>query len=391
MGVSSSIFVHARNRDGAHRRHDPRKAPRQWRSRTIGISACLTLWLWAGLIPAAAETLRIATYNAALTRPGPGLLLRDLRKAEDPAIAAAVQVIVVLDADILLLTGFDYDLDQLALTQFTDTLAGSGRNYPYRFAIRPNTGQGTGLDLDDDGLFGGPGDAQGYGRFTGEGGMAVLSRLPIVQNEVRDFSQFLWRDLPDALLFDGMKPDAVAIQRLSSTGHWDVPVALPGGLRLHLLAWAATPPVFDGPEDRNGRRNHDEAAFWSALLDGALPMPAPTSPFVVIGDGNLDPYDGDGLAAGILGLLHHPRLQDPAPKGGSGREDPGQIGDAALDTADFTAKSGPGGLRVDYVLPSRDLTVVAAGVMWPDAADPMARTLATASRHRPVWVDITLP
>jgi len=30
--------------------------------------------------PVAAETLRIATYNAALTRAGPGLLLRDILK-----------------------------------------------------------------------------------------------------------------------------------------------------------------------------------------------------------------------------------------------------------------------------------------------------------------------
>ena len=329
-----------------------------------------------GALPAFAETLRIATYNIEMSRAGPGLLLRDLQKADDPTIEAAVQVVVALRADVLVLTGFDYDLDQVALAAFCDALAAKGVSYPYRFAAKPNTGVATGLDLDGDGLLGGAGDAQGWGRFLGQGGMAVLSRLPIRTGEMRDFSGFLWRDLPGALLFEGMTPEAAAVQRLSTTGHWDVPVDLPGGGVLHLLAWYATPPVFDGIEDRNGRRNHDEAAFWAALLDGALPIQAPEGSLVILGDGNLDPVDGDGLRDGIMGLLQHPRLQDPLP---------GQ------DTADFSAKTGPGKLRVDYVLPSADLTVLDAGVLWPTPGDALAEVLATASRHRPVWVDIAMP
>ncbi len=83
------------------------------------------------------------------------------------------------------------------------------------------------------------------------------------------------RTLPGALLpeVDGKpfpSPQALAVQRLSSVGHWDVPVLLGAGKRLHLLAFAAGPPVFDGPEDRNGKRNHDEVAFWSLYLDGRL-------------------------------------------------------------------------------------------------------------------------
>lgn len=347
--------------------------------------------LWSFATPALAETLRIATYNVELNRAGPGLLLRDLLKGEDLQIAAVARVITALDADVLLLTGFDYDYDKVALTTFADLLAATTTPYPYLFSTLPNTGMPTGLDVDADGYLGGPGDAQGYGRFSGEGGMAVLSRLPIRVADVREFSAFLWKDIPGALLFDGMTPDAKATQRLSTTAHWEVPIELQGGATLRLLGWYATPPVFDGAEDRNGRRNHDEAAFWARLLDGVLPMPAPALPFVLLGDANLDPVDGDGLPAGIEALITHPALQDPSPRAPHLRAEPGHIGDPGLDTADFTAKNGTGMLRVDYVFPSADLLITGAGVFWPGPDDPMAQTLAAASRHYPVWVDVALP
>jgi endonuclease/exonuclease/phosphatase family metal-dependent hydrolase len=184
-----------------------------------------------------------------------------------------------------------------------------------------------------------------------------------------------------------MAPELQDIQRLATTGFWDVPVMTEAG-PLHLLAWHATPPVFDGPEDRNGRRNHDEAAFWSLLLNGSLPLPPPAGPFVLLGDGNLDPADGDGRREGIAALLAHPALQDPAPRGSHGRAEPAQSGDPALDTALY---DNIGGLRLDYLLPSDGLTVTASGVLWPGPDDPLSADLAAASRHFPVWVDLDLP
>lgn len=334
--------------------------------------------------PAGAEVLRIATWNSDLSREGPGLLARDIARGDDPQVLAALQVIAALDADVLLLTSVDYDRGLVALGLLQDRLAQMGRPYPHVLALRPNTGMQSGLDLDADGRLGEPEDAQGWGRFSGEGGMAILSRLPV--GEVRDFSAFLWADLPGNLIPPGTAPEIRAGQRLSTTGHWDVTVATASG-PLHLLAFHATPPVFDGPEDRNGRRNHDEAVFWTRLLDGALPMEPPPAPFVLLGDANLDPADGDGLTAGISALLAHPAVQDPQPKGGHGRTEPAHKGDPALDTAlyDF------GGLRVDYVLPSAGLDVIGAGVLWPPADDPFAETLSRASRHAPVWVDVDLP
>jgi Endonuclease/Exonuclease/phosphatase family len=347
MGVPASLSFHARYRTWALGRNDPAKAVGQWRW-WAWIGACLIL---AG--PLHAETLRIATYNAELTRDGPGLLLRDIVAGEDAQVAAVIQVIAAADADVLLLTGVDFDYNLVALGALADALAQHGARY---------------------GRLGEARDAMGYGRFAGAEGMAVLSRVPL--GEVTDLSEMLWRDLPGTIAPE-MAADVVAFQRLSTTGHWVVPLELPGGV-VTLLAWSATPPVFDGPEDRNGRRNHDETALWLRLLEGALKVPAPVGPYVVLGVGNLDPVDGDGRNAALLELLA--KTQDVSPVGAMG-----------TDTADFTARNGPGNLRVDYVLPSVDLTVTASGVLWPAPEDPFAAVVSTASRHRLVWVDIALP
>lgn len=332
--------------------------------------------------PALADTVRIATFSPDLSRDGPGLLLRDIRSGKDEQVAAAVQVIAAAGADVLLLTGFDWDHDGAALSAFADLLRAAGADYPHRHASRPNGGMATGLDLDGDGRTGTGDDAQGFGLFSGQGGMALLSRLPL--GEVTDHSALLWRDLPGNLM-PKVAPEVAEVQRLSSTAHWEAPVQV-GGTPLTLLAWSATPPVFDGPEDRNGRRNHDEAAFWLTRL--------PAERFVLLGDTNLDPVDGDGRREGIGALLA--RVQDPHPRSEGAALAPrdganaAQKGDPALDTADWPDADGPGNLRVDVVLPSPDLKVTGSGVLWPAPGQPLADAVAAASRHRLVWVDLDL-
>ncbi len=298
-----------------------------------------------------------------------------------------MRVLAEVDADVLLITGLDYDAQGLTLAALADALARSGAPYLYQVPLRPNSGLATGFDIDGDGRLGGARDAMAYGRYFGEGGMAVLSRLPIDTKNIRDFSAFLWADLPRNLSPD---TDSAlrAQQRLSSNGHYELPLALPSGQTLRLLVYYATPPVFDGPEDRNGRRNHDETAFWLRLMAGELPFDAPKPPFVIMGQASLDPSDGEGRSEALRALLAHSMLQDPAPRGSHGRQEAGQSGDSALDTAIYP---NIGGLRVSYILPSRDAQVIGAGVVWPADSDPHAITLATASQHRPVWVDVTLP
>ena len=341
--------------------------------------------------PIRADPLRVASFNTELQRRGPGLLLRDIERGDDAQLAAVIEVIAGAGADVLALQGIDWDHEGRALAALANRLEAAGATYPHRLALRPNSGLASGLDLDGDGARGGPGDAQGYGEFTGQGGIAVLSRFPILHDGVRDFSGLLWRDLPDALL--PQHPDgspfpsqaALAAQRLSSTGHWVVPIKAPGGV-LSLLTFQAGPPVFDGAEDRNGRRNHDEIAFWRRFLDGAFGAP-PQARIVIAGGANLDPLDGAGRHAAINALLTDPRLSDPRPasEGGARAGDQGHAGPDRLDTVDW---EGPGRLRVDYVLPSSDWTVEGAGVLWPGPGDPGREAALRASRHRLVWVDL---
>lgn len=347
-------------------------------------------------LPVAAERLRLATFNTELSRDGPGLLLQDIEGGDDRQVAAVVAVVATIDPDILVLQSIDWDHGLVTLAALADALSIAGALYPYRLALRPNSGMATGLDLDGDGRLGGAGDAQGYGSFAGTDGMAILSRLPVAEAEVRNLSAMLWRDLPGNLIEpDTLAPGVSDVLRLSTTGHWIVPLITPSGERLTLMTWHATPPVFDGPEDRNGRRNHDETAVWLRVLDGELGAP-PGPPFVVIGNANLDPDATDGRPEALRALLARPDLSDPVPVSdgaafaeGNG-EGPG-VPDPA-DTVDWSDGPGrAGNLRVSYILPSADIQVLDAGVFWPPPDAALSATVAQASRHRLVWTDIELP
>jgi hypothetical protein len=357
--------------------------------------------------PVAAETLRVAAWDVGLARDAAGELLGELARPPSPQLAAIATVLRAARPDILLLSGIDDDHQGMALAAFADLLASGpdGLAFPHRFRAAVNAGEPSGFDLNGNGKRTDWADGWGWGRFPGSGGMAVLSRLPIDVEAARSFRLLRWRDLPGALLptkDDGTAfpdPAAASELRLSSRSHWDVPLVLPGGGRLHLLAAAPTPPLFDGTEGFNRRRNHDEIGFWTAWLGGAVlpddtgqPATAPHAGFVVLGNLNADPFDGAGLRDGIAGLLAHPRLKDPRPAGEGGRAaaSPGHAGPPELDTADWD-EAGPGNLRVDYVLPSVDLEIAGAGVFWPAPGEPFAHAAAAASAHRLVWVDIALP
>ncbi|MBL4627841.1 MAG: endonuclease/exonuclease/phosphatase family protein [Roseicyclus sp.] len=288
----------------------------------------------------------------------------------EDVVEATVAVILEVRPDILTLQDFDYDADGLALAALAEALAQGGLYYPHQLVLRPNTGWPTGFDLDGDGYSDGPRDAHGYGRFNGSGGIALLSRYPL--GEVRNFSDLLWRDLPDSAA-EGVTPAAaLPILRLHTVAAWDVAVQVPGGT-FHVLMSHATTPVFDGPEDRNGLRNADEVRFWQLYLEGWSPDGRAFSAehFAIMGTLNVDPDRGEGLQAPLLALLNHPAVQDPGPDS---------------PTTDWDEPT-PGNLRVDYILPARSLHVQGAGVLWPSDG-PLAEVVEEASDHRLIWVDV---
>ncbi|MCF2905874.1 endonuclease/exonuclease/phosphatase family protein [Octadecabacter sp. CECT 8868] len=321
-------------------------------------------------------------------------MLRDLIRGEDPEIDAISTVIDQVSPDVLLLTDFDYDAGDAALAAFSAQLDSP---FPYLFSAQPNAGVHTGLDMDGDGRTGDARDALGYGRFLGDGGMAILSRYEISKDDIRNLTELLWKDVPGATLptLDGEPFPSQQVHDMipvSSTGHWIVPV-LVGPQRVSLLAFAATAPVFDGPEDFNGLRNRDELRVWEAVLDGQIGA-TPERP-ILIGNVNAEPFDGEGFRDGIAGVLARSDLQDPQPasEGGADAMNVGHQGNPAFDTADWS-EDGPGNLRVSYVLPSSDLSVVGAGVFWPALDDPLASLLGSdglaAGPHHLVWVDIRI-
>lgn len=292
-------------------------------------------------------------------------------------------MIAAADADILLLLNVDHDAGHAALDALAETLAAGGQPYPHRLALPPNSGRPTGVDLDGDGRSWRARDAVGFGFFTGDGGMALLSRHPI--GAVRDFSTMPWVALPGATAAEVTPPEALAELPLHTVGAWDVEILTPAG-PLHVLASDATPPVFDGPEDRNGKRNADELRFWVDYLDGWTPggTAFAATHFAIMANLEIDPARGEGRRDALRALLDHPALQDPDPRAPGG-------GSA---TADWP-EPRPGDLRVDYILPARTLDVTGAGILWPEAETPLMdldlETAATASDHRLVWVDVTLP
>jgi 3-phytase len=253
--------------------------------------------------------------------------------------------------------------------------------------------------------------------------MVAYSKYPIDYDNVRTFQLFKWKDMPDNLIPTPFySPEEVAILRLSSKSHWDLPILI-GGKTVHFLVSHPTPPVFDGPEDRNGTRNHDEIRFWADYItpgqsdyiyddDGVHGGLKPGELFVIAGDQNSDPLDGDSIPGSTQQLIDHPLVNAKRTPESAGAVEASALQDGAnashrsdprFDTADF-ADTAPGNLRADYVLPRKTLQLVDAGVFWPVRSDPLSRLTGVfdsgqwglvggfpTSDHRSVWIDVTVP
>lgn len=360
------------------------------------------------------QKIRFATFNVAMGLASQGELYQRLDRDDDDGLKKVAAIIQQVRPDVLLLNEFDwYELDAalLFISNYLEVPQYENEPITYSHALSGavNTGQDSGLDLNGNGKLGEPEDAWGFGRFEGQYGMLVLSRFPL--QLVRNFRLFKWADMPDAMVPsnpDGSSwyPDDIYRQlRLSSKSHWDVSLEI-GGQTVQLLVSHPTPPVFDGPEDRNGTRNHDEIRFWADYIDpgrsayiyddsgitGGLPR---ETHFVIAGDLNADPLDGDSSDGAIGQLLNHALVNASCEPDSAGAEEASLLqagknlehkGNPAMDTADFNDKY-TGNMRIDYVLPSVTLKVLGCGVFWPASGQP-GHELTGVSDHHLVWLDV---
>jgi hypothetical protein len=383
----------------------------------------------------ARDTVRFATFNASLNRNFEGELVQELSDGHDPQIRNVAEIVQRVRPDVLLINELDFVERGEALRLFQRNYLSVSQNgaRPIRFAhsfVAPsNTGIPSGKDLNNDGqVVTTPGargygdDAFGFGEYPGRFGMGVLSRHPIDERRARTFQLFRWKDMPGNLIPQPFySPDEVEILRLSSKSHWDLPLRV-RGKTVHFLTSHPTPPVFDGAEDRNGRRNFDEIRFWADYISpwrssyiyddrgrrGGLRF---GERFVIAGDQNSDPLDGDSVPGAIQQLLDHPFVRSsPAPTSPGAAEQAARQGganavhrsDPRFDTADF-ADGAPGNLRADYVLPDRSMRIRSSFVFWPLMSDPLFRLVGLfdvanlpdgngfpSSDHRLVAVDLAV-
>lgn len=362
-------------------------------------------------MPAKQGDLRIATFNSYLNRTTEGGLKEQLEAGENQQIKNVAEIIQRVNPDVLLLQEFDYAGDEaveLFINNFLK-VSQSGQNpveYAYYFTKEVNTGTPTDIDLNGDGSLGTADDAYGYGEFPGQYGMVVLSKYPIQNDSIRTFQKFLWKDMPNGNLpTDYYSSEAQNIFRLSSKDHWDLPIEV-NGKTFHVLASHPTPPVFDDGDadldstlvDWNGKRNHDEIRLWADYVSGNASYLyddggvtgglASGERFVIMGDQNADPDEGDSYQDAVLQLLESSAVNTSFTPTSEG---PLSEGLDADDTANWA-------MRADYVLPSvTGLSVNQSGIFWPKKNDIKytlmekdAQGGENSSDHRLVWIDVSI-
>lgn len=367
-------------------------------------------------------SLRVATFNVSMdasnylsneeVQKQGATALTDALAQQHPQIKAIAEIIQHIRPDVLVLNEFDYVDENKGINVFRSDYLLQSQNgespidYPYVYLAPVNTGVPSPYDLSGDGVASGTGnDAWGFGWYPGQYGMVVLSKYPIKTQQVRTFQLFKWKDMPGALAPinpNTSEPfysnEAWQEFRLSSKSHWDVPIDV-NGHELHLLVSHPTPPVFDGKEDRNGRRNFDEIRFWADYIqphlsdyiyddNGATGGLGAEKAFVIAGDLNASVESKDNVPGAIDQLLDHALVnanKTPTSKGGVAHTPDNP--QAGTHTAGWRK-------RADYVLPSvYGIELIQSGVFWPTATEPKAELVqnrGASSDHRLVWIDIQL-
>jgi hypothetical protein len=116
---------------------------------------------------AADAPLRVATYNVSLYDDADGGVIRRLDAGDEGARKVAA-VLQRLRPDLVLLNEFDYDAEGRAADLFQQRYlevpqagGGDALHYPHRYFAPVNTGEPSGMDLDNNGIVGGTGRDRG--------------------------------------------------------------------------------------------------------------------------------------------------------------------------------------------------------------------------------------
>lgn len=339
--------------------------------------------------------------------------------------------------------------DMAAINGFQNNYLAHSQNgkqailFKYKKNFATNTGKASGFDLDRNGKKTDThNDAWGFGEYHGQYAFAIFSQFEIDESNVRTFQNFKWKDMPgekNISIVDckspktgknicpaGMKEGDAWYSKeaweqipLSSKNHVDVPLLIPtatGNEIIHFLVSHPAPPVFNNVANHNYEHNRAELKFWNDYINsetyfyddkGKRGGLTAGSKFVIAGDMNADALKGDGDRRMIADLLksHYVNTSatigdnTPTSKGGPECFDLGHCKAANKDTLYPEAITSVSGLRLDYVIPSANITVKNSGVFFPASNEEgyhlvfdkeLGASKGVTSDHRMVWVDFDL-
>lgn len=364
---------------------------------------------------------RYAAFNVV------NLETEQVQEQGDEQAEAAARVIQEVDPDVLVVNELANNMqeatvddsvptDRTNIEAFVDNYLSEPQEknlegIEYEYTLQPDSNTGVlpeeDYDFNKDGEFGRPGDAFGFGGYPGQYAFGIASKYPFDEDAIRSFQKFEWADMPDNLIpvagDEGVVTESgedetaiylteeeLEVFRLSSKTHIDVPFDVDGAT-VHGLFSHPTPTVFDGANNFNGRWNHDENRFWADYVADA--------DYISDDSGENGGLDGDAsyVLLGDMNAGPGDEPLDPATKFFVENDDfntrnlPTSPGGAQLGNQYATANFGGDGSKVDWVLPSPDLSLRSSSVVWP-SADANKRGLADdvrkASDHRLVWADI---
>lgn len=351
-------------------------------------------------------SVRLASMNAQLVGEAEGDLIAQLESGEDLRAKKLAATLQTQRPTVVALTGMDLDEQHEAIKLFQEKYLAQRQEgtqpiqYRYTFAAPINAGVDSGADLNHDGTVGGAEDALGHGDFPGQGGMVLLSQLPIQESQVRTFTKLKWADLPHNRLSEtGFTALERKFMPLMSRSLWDVPVSF-GSQTIHLVVTHLSSPRELGEEAAEQERHYDQLQFVQDYVgfggdqsyieddagkSGGLSKDAT---YALLGQLNSDPMEGSERYKQLQ------KMSAPADFTSEGassffRDRRDQNATAVTDQRPQNVT----GQRLNYVLSKRGAsTVLDSGVFWPtinsEQANLVPESDASGLSYRLVWADV---